>query len=316
MLLVLLCCVGVWTYTFLRGHHKQGQREKKAIAWVEERGGEVEYDEEATKNDWRRQWLGDWYPPVVSGVEFSNWKRLCLRLPKPDVEDLTPLLPLDDLESLHLDQVEVSDLSAIAQMSNLESLSLRYLPASDLTPLGSLTELREFELSYFGGKISRLDFDPASLACLENLESVRLRYVSVPSLAPLAEAKNLRELRLIYTNTDGLEALAGLTQLEVLSVNEDLSSEELRVLRNSNNLRELQVDVEPGFDMTLLGQLSQLEHLSLRSRTDATVYDLASLEELKKLRSLRLTGWAGGRPRITGGAGPVGDAFALGVRPW
>ena len=40
----------------------KGLRQKAAIAWVEDMGGRVWYDDEVTQNSWLRQLLGEWFP--------------------------------------------------------------------------------------------------------------------------------------------------------------------------------------------------------------------------------------------------------------
>ena len=88
-------------------------RERTAIAWVENVGGEVAYLHSSAKSWWKES-TDKWFGERVYGVYFS----------RTEVNDLSPLTELTHLKDLELDYTEVNDLSPLAELTHLEGLCL------------------------------------------------------------------------------------------------------------------------------------------------------------------------------------------------
>ena len=125
----------------------QGRRQRDTVAWVENLGGGVEYEE----------WVGKW-SGVVSSVDLRNTQ----------VSDISPLAELNNLERLYLGITQVSDVSPLAELKSLRELSLSNTQVSDLSPLAELKSLNELWLR--GTQVS----DLSPLAELKNLEELDL----------------------------------------------------------------------------------------------------------------------------------------------
>jgi hypothetical protein len=137
----------------------QRRREKVAITWVEEMGGQVSFEAE-----------------IDNGFKYW-WKTA------------TDNLFGKSVHSFRLFGDEVNDLPRLAGLKNLQSLNLRGTPASDLSPLAGLKNLWELNLS--GTSVS----DLSPLAGL-SLGELNLSGTSVSDLSPLAGMEYLQRLYL------------------------------------------------------------------------------------------------------------------------
>ena len=119
LIVVTACCLflGWWT--------NSAQRQKRAVAWVEEQGGTVhyewEYDDDGALDgskelepNWLRDWLGIDYFHTVIGAYITD----------VELSDILPLANLKHLEWLELKDTQVSDLSPLAELKNLTELVL------------------------------------------------------------------------------------------------------------------------------------------------------------------------------------------------
>ena len=163
VLLTVFCVWLGWTV-----HRANEQR--KAVEWVREMGGLIDYDYEYDEDGnflvdaepygpkWLVQLLGADYFQEVSGVDLhgtqvSDLTPLAkltslqyLYVWDTQVSDLTPLAGLQKLERLYVDATEVSDLTPLARLTTLRKLVLNDTQVSDLTPLATLTGLQELLL--------------------------------------------------------------------------------------------------------------------------------------------------------------------------
>lgn len=158
----------------------KARRDKQTIAWVEEMGGSIEYDDFVTQNDWRRSWFGEWFPGSVKTISLKPPVRRFFVRPNGAVFEYDPS-PVVHIEPL-------------AELNTLQELNLSGTQVSNLTPLAGLGYLRGLELR--DTQVS----DLAPLAKLENLERLGLSGTQVSDLTPLAELKNLQLLDLTYTD--------------------------------------------------------------------------------------------------------------------
>jgi len=148
-------------------HHERElvRKEKVAIAWVNEVGGQA-YVQEAYGRDpraisWWEERTKKWFGEKVETVHLMSTY----------VSDLTPLAELSRLESVYLGGTEVTDLSPLAGLESLDTVSLTWGAVSDLSPLAKVTSLEVLELDQ----------------------------TQVSDLSPLAELTDLRILCLAQT---------------------------------------------------------------------------------------------------------------------
>jgi Leucine-rich repeat (LRR) protein len=125
---------------------EQRQREKVAIAWVEEMRGQVSFGSVEIDGF------------LSSDLETSWWKKTkdtlfgesvhYFNLGNTKVSDLSPLADMKKLVRLYLDQTEVSDLSPLAGMKYLRGLSLEGTEVSE-------EQIEQLQLALPKCKISR-----------------------------------------------------------------------------------------------------------------------------------------------------------------
>ena len=195
-LLVLLTVFCVW----LGWTAHRVSKQQKAVRWVQEIGGTVNYDFQLDEQGdfikdaeppgahWLRARIGmDWFADVVK-VELYG----------AQVTDLSPLSNLPELRRLSLGKMPITDLSPFANLKNLELLYLSDTPVSDLAPLVNLT----------------------------NLELLFLDNTPVSDITPLSHLTNLRLLSLYGTQVKDVTPIGELTSLKSLNFNAARVSEE------------------------------------------------------------------------------------------
>lgn len=178
MAVVLICTLpATWFGYKLR----QANREKGAVAFVQQHGGTIKYG-------WPRELFGQWFPDTAWQIDFRNTHF------RGQTIDLGPLSSLQNVEILRLQHIQVRDLTPLAQLKNLRVLNLYSTQVGDLTPLAELENLEGLALIY------TQDSDLAPLAELENLQFLSLNYSQISDLTPLAQLKSLEDLDLVGTH--------------------------------------------------------------------------------------------------------------------
>ena len=101
---------------------KKARDEKKAVKWVLENGGWVEFD--------------TWFHTArsVQFLEFAEDSLSFQNLPAKRLSDLSPLGELSNLRDFTLRGTQVRDLTPLASLTNLQTISLSRTPVSDLSP--------------------------------------------------------------------------------------------------------------------------------------------------------------------------------------
>ena len=133
------------------------------------------------------------------------------------LDDLTPLIPLINLQLLYISRTNVSNLYPLAGLKNLQFLGMSRTRVSDLTPLAKLTNLQTLDIS--STNISNL----VALCGLENLQNLFVSNTKISDLRPLLGLKHLNQLDLSSTLITELTPLANLGTLTWL----DISSTEV-----------------------------------------------------------------------------------------
>lgn len=230
------------------------------------------------------------------------------------IRNLTPLKDLKSLRKLHIRGSDIQDLSPLAGLDQLESLALVNMPKlrkittmgskpllSDLTihncklvanlkPLLQMESLRACSLHGFKGKqicpvfsLKNMKSLDLSMCTMEDRDLFGVLKLLQLEAVALSGAINLQHL-------DNLTALVGLRRLE-LQCCVNLTS--LTFLKYMNNLVEL--------DLTCCwhaGSLDALAHCPALEKLSLSAYNFremnpAILERLPQLRELKMAGWAG-----------------------
>ncbi len=173
LVVVTVACV------FLASKVRQAERQREAVAWVKETGGEVCYDfefddardsighstifgrfiprAEAPGPKWLRETIGlDYFATVVFVVlgdvevcdisSITSLQAVSFLSVDFGGTDLTPLAKMANLEWLMLSGRSINDLSPMGTLTKLKGLSLCCPSARDLSPLANLTELQDLDL--------------------------------------------------------------------------------------------------------------------------------------------------------------------------
>ena len=127
-----------------------------------------------------------------------------------NISDLSPLAALNNLQTLECWNTNISDLSPLAALSNLQTLNCSDTTISDLSPLAALSNLQTLNCS--GTTIS----DLSPLATLSNLQELDCSSTKISDLSPLAALSNLKELNCRHTTISDLSPLATLSNLQIL----------------------------------------------------------------------------------------------------
>jgi len=208
VIVLTIMCVWIGWYVY------RVQQQREAVRWVEENGGKVYYDHEASIFPSTYGFLfHDSQPPVTPkwllNVLDVNYFSSVVHVHIGDgsqITDLTPLADLTSLEWLRLSDTQVSDLKPLAGLKNLQALDLERTQASDLTPL----------------------------AGLKNLEVLMLGDTPVSDLTPLSGLTNLAYLDLSDTQVSDPISLAGLTNLGTLVLgNSQIDQKEIEKLQQA-----------------------------------------------------------------------------------
>ncbi len=201
-----------------------------------------------------------------------------LNLFNTDLNELSPLAGLTELQRLYLSNTQVQELSPLAGLTELRELSLGNTQIRDLSPLVGLAELQRLYLS--NTQVRGL----SALAGLTELQRLCLDNTQVRDLSPLAGLRKLQRLDLSSTQVSDLSPLAGLTELRVLFLSNTQVSD-LSPLAGLTDLQELFLPNTQVRDLSPLAGLTELRELHLNN---TQVRDLSPLEGLTALEELSL----------------------------
>src|SRR6056297_1992364 len=123
----------------------------------------------------------------LSGIEYLNNLEY-LDFGNNQVSDISPLSNLTDLESLDFGDNQVSDISPLSNLTNLTHLYFGNNQVSDISPLSNLTNLIHLHLS--NNQVS----DISPLSNLTNLEYLGFWGNQVSEISPLSNLTNLTTL--------------------------------------------------------------------------------------------------------------------------
>tara|TARA_R110002096_G_scaffold24760_27_gene78062 strand:+ start:2661 stop:6140 length:3480 start_codon:yes stop_codon:yes gene_type:complete len=202
-----------------------------------------------------------------------------LDLQKTSVTNLTGLSSLAKLQDLNLADSQVVNLAPLSGLLHLQSLNLSNCKVQDLSPLTQLPNLRVLDLQNCD---HIQDFSP--LEKIPGLEIKNLSNQKGASPPSLPKGSAVKSLELEECTQSEIDALAEMTELETLLIDECEDIEDFSALANLTNLKTLELGSCGIRDLEPLGALTQLEELHISScenASDAT--PLARLPSLKKL---------------------------------
>lgn len=126
------------------------------------------------------------------------------------INELSPLVMLQNLQTLKIEDATIKDLSPLRQLPRLKTLHLRKSPLRDLSPLSGMNTLRELDFS----NTPLEDLSPIS--SLTSLHTLRINGTQIRDLAPLANLQSLRQLECASADIRRLNPIESLKNLEVL----------------------------------------------------------------------------------------------------
>ncbi len=206
-----------------------------------------------------------------------------LALEDCDIEDASPVAELR-LEGLLLDDNPLDNLDFTARLPHLRYLGLARLPLRDLTFLQQLPALEALDLSQT--PIENL----APLAKLTQLRMVSLfRCVGVKDFSPLFSASRLEVLNISHTQPEAAQVLLAsigrFPQLKVLQAQGVIrSGASLAAIAGLAQLEELTLGQNPALnDLSFVRLLKRLLYLDVHACQIRDVSPLAGLPNLLKL---------------------------------
>lgn len=128
-------------------------------------------------------------------------------LMESDINDLTPLAGLTELQMLWFGNNDITDLTPLAELTNLRELRLCFNRISDLTPLANLQNLTTLHI-----RGNRYITDLTPLAGLTNLQYLQLCGNQISDVSPLSGLVNLESLLLERNNINDIAPLAAFGQ--------------------------------------------------------------------------------------------------------
>lgn len=199
----------------------------------------------------------DKYAPKLNSLELLN----------NNIDNSEALSTLSSLTKLVLEDAGITDVNALGALRRLECLELDGWGLNDIIALQHLSRLKRLKINK-----QKLEFDPDSFEMDTEAELLDIRILS--------KLKQLEELSLsgeAFNNIDVVGKLSNLKQLELISVNGDISS--IGKLSNLKILRLMYVNS----DFNFLSKLHELEKLSLMGYSLPHLDPITSLSNLKRL---------------------------------
>ncbi len=196
--------------------------------------------------------------PLVKA--FPNLKAITLS--NMSLPDLSPLGKLSQLEELDLNSSKVKDYSPLAACANLTKLCFYGNEGADFSTLGKLTQVSVLEGGLTGlsdiSWISNLpnlksfsmfsepvaDYSPLTKTHLETLSLWKMTKCGPVDLTPIGKITTLTELQLDEMEVTHFEALAALTNLQLIKVVDTKGAGDLAAIKKLPHLKKVVVDEE------------------------------------------------------------------------
>lgn len=209
---------------------------------------------------------------ALSGIK--DYSEIYFQLRDAKVSDLSFLTKLPNLKEVEINFCQIDDYSALGNIPTLEKLSLLYSGTRDIKQLESLTNFANLKsFSIYHSSINDISF----IKGLPNLEYLSITYADVEDISPISSLTNLKYLHLNNEIRD-ISPIADLTGLEQLWF-EYYNSDCINTLSKLTNLKHLGVYIKENNDISSLGNLSGIEHLSICYGYDIEKDEMDALEK-------------------------------------
>ncbi|KAL0221939.1 hypothetical protein RCL1_001793 [Eukaryota sp. TZLM3-RCL] len=218
-------------------------------------------------------------PDVIPFASLLSLKYLDLHA-SWEINDISLLKDLVELEYLNIKDCSVSDISVLSQFSKLRDLTIYRTQVRDLSPISGLIGLSV--LDAFASKVD----DVSPLLGLIYLRSLDLGHTLVTDFRGLAALTRLEKLELRGTAVEDISFVSNLRKLSQLGL-ASTKIVNLSPLSNIVSLKHLDLSDTQVVDVSPLANLINLEFLAL---TNVPISDISSLASLKALVRLDLTG--------------------------
>jgi len=149
---------------------------------------------------------------ALGKADLGRLSSLNLSQAKVNELDICVFPHMTSLKELFLGPGDLDDLSPIAGLKNLETLGASINQVSDLTPLSGLTKLDRLDL----GRTKVKDLSP--LKNLTRVTELMLDSTPIEDLSPLSDMKDLEKLSINKTLVKDVSPLAKLKKLKFLYV--------------------------------------------------------------------------------------------------
>lgn len=235
----------------------------------------------------------------VTCEDLTNYlgKTTSLDLSKTMVNDLSPLAPFTQLESLAVEDAQVKDLRPLAHMSHLRVLHAGWNDVADFTPLAGL-EARGLKIK--GKAMQRPSWDFTKSDFLKMCNAAKGDDVSIRATVPDDHERdsispaNLQSVRAIkkmlcYAQTwcDCNDANQQLFQTRYLDLSNLPELTSLEPLKGVSSLQYLKIGKT---GVTDFATLSTLENLRTLDVTGLSMSDHSAVADLERENGLRMTG--------------------------
>lgn len=217
--------------------------------------------------DLKHSQLNDITP--LSALTQLEW----LNLDDNNISDLSPLTTLTKLHTLRLKSNAISNIEALSKLPNLQWLWLSYNRISDVRPLENLIELKWLALK------SNAIEDIIPLLALTQLQRLDLDNNKIKNIRPLRPLVCLEWLDIRDNNITAIEPIAQLTRLQRLDLRGNRVSN-IAPLAELHTLEWLYLSHNAISDITPLAGLTKLAGLDLQNNTITNIEPLARLSRL------------------------------------
>lgn len=211
-------------------------------------------------------------------------------------EDLSFLKNLSGLKKFRYTNIygdrECESLKPVANLKNLTELYLNVSAKAvkDISPIKGLTKLKKLYIENISGK---------NVSVIENLKNLRELDIEIndsESTVDLTFLENLKKLeklditeRYSWTKSTGLSSVTKLKKLKELGIH-DFEDTDLSFIGEMTQLESLSVSYSSKSFTKTIGNLKNLKELILMDINGGRRYDMSFLSELTELESLFLFG--------------------------
>ncbi|PKL92637.1 MAG: hypothetical protein CVV21_02450 [Candidatus Goldiibacteriota bacterium HGW-Goldbacteria-1] len=202
----------------------------------------------------------------ISGTvsSISNlFNLVVLDLDSESLPNLSALSALTKLVYLSVSASNLSDISAISGLTNVEYLDIVAGGITSLSVLSGL-DLREFSFTHLPRYIRRsIVSDLSPFAGMTNLEIFRVSGAEITDISPLSNCTSLINLTINDTLITNLNALSALSNLQDVTLWENINLDDISGLANSKSISDLSIIGSKVSDISAISTMSCLFSIDL-----------------------------------------------------